>query len=308
MDAIVTELYMKSPVASKLSDLAFCFIGPSKHFFYTLPSEYGRPIHLISVPHRSIRNLWNWLVIPHEIGHDIFIDVPNLSNEIEHIVTKALEPFTLSTGLARVPRWNSSGRQVMWKIITGTQLLREIWTEWSFELFPDIFATLLCGPAYVMQLQEVLQLAPICSWTMYPTEGHLGAPGPHPVGHIRSLMLTSILRKLNFDHYADALDERLSRTTRAPSAVSWFFRSSETAQPIMLFEAAFDEKDTLQFFDFYAATASQYYAPVALGIWAANWEMGCKALGIQGHFAMRSEEEQESLPRYDLSWVLDGDL
>ncbi len=67
--------------------------------------------------------------------------------------------------------------------------------------------------------------------------------------------------------------------------------------------AVTDESGALQSFDFYAATASQYYAPVALGIWAANWEMGCEALGIEGRFAVHSEEEKESLPRYDLSWV-----
>jgi len=66
-------------------------------------------------------------------------------------------------------------------------------------------------------------------------------------------------------------------------------------------------------FDFYAATESRYYAPVVLGIWCANWEMGCEALDIRGHFAVLSPGERgihdekacPQLPRYDLSWVLD---
>lgn len=66
-------------------------------------------------------------------------------------------------------------------------------------------------------------------------------------------------------------------------------------------------------FDFYAATKSRYYAAVALGIWCANWEMGCDALGIHGHFAVLSttengghnEKTRPQLPRYDVSWVLD---
>ena len=69
-------------------------------------------------------------------------------------------------------------------------------------------------------------------------------------------------------------------------------------------------------FDFYAATQSRYYAAVALGIWCANWEMGCEALGIHGHFAVLSAEERGvedegarvQLPRYDVSWVLDEKL
>ena len=76
------------------------------------------------------------------------------------------------------------------------------------------------------------------------------------------------------------------------------------------------EEDTLKRFDFYAATASRYYAAVALGIWYANWEMGCDALGIHGHYALLSLEERgiqdeksiPKLPVYNLSWVLDESL
>lgn len=69
-------------------------------------------------------------------------------------------------------------------------------------------------------------------------------------------------------------------------------------------------------FDFYAATESRYYAAVAVGIWCANWEMGCQALGIHGHFAVLSADERRTLidkarpklPGYDVSWVLDESL
>jgi hypothetical protein len=60
----------------------------------------------------------------------------------------------------------------------------------------------------------------------------------------------------------------------------------------------------LERFDFYQTTESRYYAPVAAGIWVANWELGCEALGIQGQAALPSESNQDKLPRYDLSWVL----
>jgi hypothetical protein len=69
----------------------------------------------------------------------------------------------------------------------------------------------------------------------------------------------------------------------------------------------------LERFDFYQTTESRYYAPVAAGIWCANWELGCEALGIQGHAAILSAEErgiddEKVVPHYDLSWVLDQDL
>lgn len=77
--------------------------------------------------------------------------------------------------------------------------------------------------------------------------------------------------------------------------------------------AAVMEKDVLKRFDFYAATKSRYYAAVALGIWYANWELGCDALGIHGHFALLTAEDrgiqtEKAVPQspvYDLSWVLD---
>jgi len=76
--------------------------------------------------------------------------------------------------------------------------------------------------------------------------------------------------------------------------------------------AIIGEKDNLIRFDFFATTESRYYAPVAVGIWCANWEMGCEALGLPGHFAVLSLAERENqetenlpLPKYDVSWVLE---
>lgn len=77
---------------------------------------------------------------------------------------------------------------------------------------------------------------------------------------------------------------------------------------------AVTDENGLERFDFYAATASRYYAAVATGIWCANWEMGCESLGIHGHFAVLSAEERgvqekkDELPKYDISWVLDEKL
>lgn len=63
-------------------------------------------------------------------------------------------------------------------------------------------------------------------------------------------------------------------------------------------------------FDFCTTTTSRFYAPVALGIWCANWETGCDALGIPGHLAVppaddRSLRDVPELPCYDVSWIAD---
>jgi nitroreductase len=52
---------------------------------------------------------------------------------------------------------------------------------------------------------------------------------------------------------------------------------------------------------FLAATASRYYAPVALGIWCANWELGCEALGEQGVFESLPSSDGAP-PFHDVTW------
>jgi len=77
---------------------------------------------------------------------------------------------------------------------------------------------------------------------------------------------------------------------------------------------AVTDQNGLERFDFYAVTASRYYAAVATGIWCANWEMGCESLDIHGHFDVLSPEErgihekEGQLPKYDISWILDEKL
>ncbi len=51
---------------------------------------------------------------------------------------------------------------------------------------------------------------------------------------------------------------------------------------------------------FLTTTASRYYAPVALGIWCANWELGCEALARPGAFELI--RTGDALPRHDVTW------
>jgi len=82
--------------------------------------------------------------------------------------------------------------------------------------------------------------------------------------------------------------------------------SSYNAQPTRA--AAVVEHGNLMRLDFCAATKSRYYAMVALGIWLANWEYGCAAQGIDGHFEkfLASDDRGPDLPRYVISWLRDA--
>ncbi len=77
-----------------------------------------------------------------------------------------------------------------------------------------------------------------------------------------------------------------------------------------------NKNEQLSHFDFYAITASRYYAAVAVGIWCANWEMSCEELGIAGKFIILDDEqrgitnapERTRVPRYDVSWMMNPSL
>ncbi len=47
--------------------------------------------------------------------------------------------------------------------------------------------------------------------------------------------------------------------------------------------------------DFIAIAPSRFYAPVAPGIWLANWETGCAALGIQGRCVHERRPDRQPL-------------
>ena len=73
------------------------------------------------------------------------------------------------------------------------------------------------------------------------------------------------------------------------------------------------EAEYLKFFKC-SSRASRYYAPVAVGIWCTNWELGCEALGIKDQIedlsvgdkgTQDSHHNTVKLPKYDVSWVLE---
>ncbi|CAK9066052.1 unnamed protein product [Durusdinium trenchii] len=94
-----------------------------------------------------------------------------------------------------------------------------------------------------------------------------------------------------------------SRYGRCYEACQWA-PSSFNAQPVRVVGHAEGQR-----FDFYGANSSRYYTPVAVGIWLANWETGCEALKIKGHFKIMDSEKLDvpaltnDGPVYDMSWI-----
>ncbi len=63
--------------------------------------------------------------------------------------------------------------------------------------------------------------------------------------------------------------------------------------------------------DFYATTTSRFYAPVAVGIWLANWEIACDTEGLRGHLELASGQPSPARGAstqitLDARWVAGG--
>ena len=108
----------------------------------------------------------------------------------------------------------------------------------------------------------------------------------------------------------DTTADPFNRFERCYEVCQWAPSSynSQTTRCVAVTERV-DGELRLMRFDFYTATASRYYAPVALGIWCANWETGCNHLGLAGHFTVLPSESSRMadgpVPRYDISWIID---
>lgn len=68
--------------------------------------------------------------------------------------------------------------------------------------------------------------------------------------------------------------------------------------------------DAVHRVDFATSTSSRYYAPVALGIWLANWETGCQALDIHGRTTVLPEHPTDTTDTpgrltYGATWLRD---
>jgi len=84
--------------------------------------------------------------------------------------------------------------------------------------------------------------------------------------------------------------------------------NGQTTRCRAVLEEESDSRTQVSRFDFFCHTTSKYYAPVALGIWLANFEVGCRALKLDGRFSVVNENDRElSVPsssfHYDISWI-----
>jgi hypothetical protein len=191
----------------------FTFLGHSEDYYYTYTHAHEHPIALVSIPRKGTTSVWNWLALPHEIGHNIFDNVIGYERELGRKIRAALssEKFKIIGG--RLPYG-----------LKKSALMEIIWSFWLDETMADIIGTLFAGPAYVMARQEDscdvaadIGGAHITLWDVKSMDMM-----KHPVCHFRVCLCTEILRRIGFAGDAAEIDIRWQEIHPNINEYIWF--------------------------------------------------------------------------------------
>ncbi len=128
------------------------------------------PFPLVRVPYERIESPWGMGVVLHEIGHNMQADL-GIWQETQQAVQRRV-----------------------WQVSRNAWLTR-IWTRWHKEIFADVIAILLGGPASARSMKDFLAYPASRVLTFRPL-------GVHPVPYLRMFIQAEMLRRMGFESAA----------------------------------------------------------------------------------------------------------
>jgi len=172
------------------------------------------PFPLIRVPYERVEAPWGMGVILHEIGHSLQADL-GVWQETEI----ALQRRVLG--------------------VTGNPWLTRLWGRWHKEIFADLIACLLGGPASVHSMKDFLAYPPSRVLTFHPLSAH-------PTPYLRVLIQAEMLRRMGFPKQARDVRDNWYRLYRSylPAAriPALLLRTAARVIPHVVDEIAFQTR------------------------------------------------------------------
>jgi hypothetical protein len=153
------------------------------------------PFPLVRVPYEQVESPWGMGVVLHEIGHNLHADM----------------------GV-----WQENRKAVQRRVlaVSGNPWLTRIWARWHKEIFADLIALLLGGPASAFAMMDFLSGPSPRALTFRPLS-------VHPTAYLRGFLLAQMLERMGFE--AEGRRARsvwAATTTRAPRGRAFPPRSS----------------------------------------------------------------------------------
>jgi len=133
------------------------------------------PFPLVRIPYEHVGSPWGMGVVLHEIGHNLHADM----------------------GI-----WLENRTAVQKRVLTTTRdpWVTRIWTRWHKEIFADLIALLLGGPAVGQSMMDFLSHPAARVLTFRPL-------GVHPTAYIRTFVMAEMVRRMGFDNEARKMQE-----------------------------------------------------------------------------------------------------
>jgi hypothetical protein len=124
------------------------------------------PFPLVRVPYERIESPWGMGVVLHEIGHNLQADM----------------------GV-----WQETRNAVQRRVLSasGSPWITRIWGRWHKEIFADLIALLLGGPASAQSMMDFLAYPAARTMTFRPM-------GVHPTAYLRAFVLAHMLERMGF--------------------------------------------------------------------------------------------------------------
>ncbi len=195
--------------------------------YFTHPPGWNRPFAIINLPHAAFDNVWQWLALPHETGHDLYATVDGLPEELNKVLGDRMRK-AVSDGEVRIPHIRVDLRpHGIPHVIdyTPEDFLATLWRGWANEAQADMVGLLNCGGATAVALQQIIGFSAEDRWDLRTESDGTIADGPesHPTSYVRNALNIAALRRIGGGHsqLADQIEERFRALRPAAPKIVW---------------------------------------------------------------------------------------
>ncbi|MGA1869838.1 MAG: hypothetical protein ACMUJM_14985 [bacterium] len=192
--------------------------------YFTHPPGWNRPFAIINLPHTAFDNVWHWLALPHETGHDTYASIKGLDSELEDVLETQMQN-AVKDGLVNIPDVNLDlnefglSHQIRY---SGEEFLGKVWRSWANEAQADMVGLLSCGSAAILALQQIIGFEADDIWEIFSTENGIDdAPEVHPTSYVRNALNIEALRIIGQNSIADEVQARFEALRPQKSHITW---------------------------------------------------------------------------------------
>lgn len=195
--------------------------------YFTHPPGWNRPFAIINLPHTAFDNVWQWLALPHETGHDTYASVNGLQAELETALEERMT-VAVQNGELEIPDvvidLTPFGANYQ-HVYSGAEFIAAIWKSWANEAQADMVGLLSCGGAAMVALQQIIGFNSKDYWRLFSVNGGIGdAPEEHPTPYVRNALNIAALRLISAAHHqlADEVQNRFASLRPAADEIEWY--------------------------------------------------------------------------------------